>query len=133
MVTLPHCDFYPQATKALQDHLGQTHFLESKEMRGALELQDSLDRKDGLGTQGPRASLVYSVFRGRKVQCGAGAVGRGLQNQHGALVLTVLSSLQGPRVNKDSWATPGPLGPWVTEAPKDPKATKDSQVSGAWG
>lgn len=95
-----------KATKALQDHLGQTHFLESKEMRGALELQDSLDRKDGLGTQGPRASLVYSVFRGRK----------------------------GPRVNKDSWATPGPLGPWVTEAPKDPKATKDSQVLLAlWG
>lgn len=89
-----------KATKALQDHLGQMHFLESKEMRGALEPQDSLERKDGLGTQGPRASLVYSVFQGRK----------------------------DPRVNKDSWATPGPLGPWVTEAPKDPKATKDSQV-----
>lgn len=47
-----------KATEALQDHLGQTHFLESKEMRGAQELRDSLDRKDGLETQGPRASLV---------------------------------------------------------------------------
>lgn len=31
-------------------------------------------------------------------------------------------------MSKDSWATQGPLGPWVTEAPKDPKETKDSQV-----
>lgn len=76
------------------------HFLESKEMRGVPELPDSLERKDGLGTQGPRASLVCSVFQGRK----------------------------GPGVSKDSWVTLGPLGPWVTEDPKDPKATKDSQV-----
>lgn len=68
MVTLLHCAFCPQATKALQDHLGPMHFLASKEMRGALELQDCLDRKDGLGTQGPRASLVCSVFPGKKVQ-----------------------------------------------------------------
>lgn len=68
MVTLPHCALCPQATKALQDHLGQMHFLESKEMRGAPELLESLERKDGLGTQGPRASLVCSVFQGRKVQ-----------------------------------------------------------------
>lgn len=59
-------------------------------------------------------------------------MGRGLQNLYHALGLTVLSSLQGPEVSKDSWATLGPLGPWVTEAPKDPKATKDSQVSGAY-
>lgn len=58
-------------------------------------------------------------------------MGRGLENLYGALVLTLLSPLQGPRVSKDSWATLGPLGPWVTEAPKDPKVTKDSQVSGA--
>lgn len=89
-----------KATKALQDHRGQMLFLESKEMRGARELQGSPERKDGLGTQGPRASLVFTVFQGRK----------------------------GPRVSKDSWATLGPLGPWVTEAPKDPKVTKDSQV-----
>lgn len=31
-------------------------------------------------------------------------------------------------MSKDSWATLGPLGLWVTEAPKDPKETKDSQV-----
>lgn len=89
-----------KATKALQDHQGKMHFLESKEMRGAPELQGSPERKDGLGTQGPRASLEFTAFQGRK----------------------------GPRVSKDSWATLGPLGPWVTEAPKDPKVTKDSQV-----
>lgn len=89
-----------KATKARQDHLGQMHFLGSKEMRGAPELQDSLDRKDGLGSQAHKASLVCSVFQGRK----------------------------DPRVSKDSWATPGPLGSWVTEAPKDPRVTKDSQV-----
>lgn len=63
--------------------------------------------------------------------------GRGPQTPFCTLVLTVPCSLQGPRVSKDSWATRGPLGPWVTEAPKDPKETKDSQVSGApqsqWG
>lgn len=58
----------PQATRALQDHPGQMHFLESKEMRGVLERQESLERKDGLGTQGPRASLVCLVSQGRKVQ-----------------------------------------------------------------
>lgn len=68
MVTLRTVPYAPQATKALQDHLGQMHFLESKEMRGVPELPDSLERKDGLGTQGPRASLVCSVFQGRKVQ-----------------------------------------------------------------
>lgn len=57
-VIFAHCDFCPQATEVLQGHLDQTRFLESKEMRGALELQDSPDRKDGLGTQGPRASPV---------------------------------------------------------------------------
>lgn len=60
-------------------------------------------------------------------------MGRGLQNPYRALGLTILSSLQGPRVSKDSWVTLGPLGPWVTEAPRDRKATKDSQVSGACG
>lgn len=69
-------------------------------MRGVPELQETLDRKDGLGTQGPRASLVCMVFQGRK----------------------------GLGVSKDSWETLGPLGLWATEAPKGPKETKDSQV-----
>lgn len=107
LVTWGHQEYLAcKATKALQDHLGQMHFLESKETKEALELRGSPERKDGWGTQGPRASLGFSVFQGRK----------------------------GPRVSKDSWATPGPLGLWVTEAPKDPKATKDSQVLLAlWG
>lgn len=71
-----------KVTEALQDHLGQMRFLESKEMRGVPELQETLDRKDGLGTQGPRASLACMVFQGRK----------------------------GLGVSKDSWETLGPLG-----------------------
>lgn len=66
-VTFPHCDFRPQATEALQDHLGQMHSLASKATRGPPELQDCPGRKDGLETQGPRASLVSLVFQGRKV------------------------------------------------------------------
>lgn len=76
------------------------HSLASKATRGPPELQDCPGRKDGLETQGPRASLVSLVFQGRK----------------------------GLGVSKDSWATLDPLGMWVTGAPKDPKETKDSQA-----
>lgn len=123
----------PQVTEALQDHLGQMRFLESKVMREAPELQETLDRKDGLGIQGPRASLACMVFQGRKV----GVHMKGLvlwtrpQSLYRALVLTILSSFQGPGASMDSWATLGPLELWATEAPKGPKETKDSQVSGA--
>lgn len=62
---------------------------------------------------------------------GTSAVVWGLQSLYRTSVLTLLSSFQGPGESKDSWATLGPLGLWVTEAPKGPKETKDSQVSGA--
>lgn len=69
-------------------------------MGGAQELQEPLGAKDGLGTQGLRACLVCSVSQGRK----------------------------GRRVRKDSWGILGLLELWVTEAPRDPKETRDSQV-----
>lgn len=89
-----------KATEDLQDHLDQPHFLEAKEMRGAQELQEALESKDGLETQGLRAGLACLVSQGRK----------------------------GPRVHKDSWATLDLLELWVTGAPRDPKETRDSQV-----
>lgn len=80
------------------------------------------------GTVRGRGAALWQGEGGKR-QGGRRRGGGGLQNLHRALGLTILSSLKDPRVSKDSWATPGPLGSWVTEAPKDPRVTKDSQVS----
>lgn len=83
-----------------QGHLGLLLFLEAKEMRGTQELQETQGPKDGVGTPGPRASLVCSVCQEKK----------------------------GPEVSKDSWETQAPPGLWATEAQRDPKETEDSRV-----
>lgn len=123
-----------------RDHLGLLLFLEAKEMRGTQELQEPPGLKDGAGTLGPRAGLACSVSPEKKVMVPrraplVGEAGsssqRWLEPPHpDRRGLHILLVLKGPEVSPDSWATQEPPGVWATEAPRDPRETEDSQVSG---
>lgn len=101
---------------------------------GVQEFREPLGTKAGSGTRGRRAGLVCSVSQEKKVTAPKQRRGPVPWAETGAPSpgTCVLTSrlLQAPGGSQDSWATLEPPGLWATEAPRGPKETGDSLVSG---